>query len=866
MDHGDELNELRQAVEQMRRELGRIEGRLNVLEQGTPPSLRQRHEERTAPAGPPPLPGGARPPIPPPMVEAPQPAARAKDRPVFMPPERKKEPSALARFVSRIGPPKDMSWEMAIGAYWAPRAGILILAVGAVFLATLAVQYFRDAWWLPHARLILGYAVAAGLLYAGRRLESAMAPFARLLAGGGFGLLYFMTYAAHFIEATQVIPYPEPTLLLLGGLVIACAVVTQRRKSWLLAMGVTAIGHLTVTISALTLDDPGVATASGLMALSALSAWFLLKNGWFWVAALGLAFSWANTLLVFAQSPSSTAIAAFVGAQLIIAVLFALFAMSEFAAPDAMRRRTVALRWRSAYASFNTAAAVFLALATMLNFEFTEDATHWLFFFASAVMAVLGVAYWQQRARDPLAHVYFTKGMTLFTIGLADSLGGHTLTMAIALEALALTIVANRTGLLSPRLLGVAAAIIAFFHGVDPSFDSDAGGGFSAAAAVLALWGAALVYPLGGWRQTLRKGPPSLLTLLDLRRPEGEEPAKPPLLLPSLEALAGAVLALGYSMALFDMPAAAYSMAAAAIIAGSAAFAMGAAPLAYASGLVALGAAVLWFDASMANGAALIGGGLTLAATGIAVERLSARPTMTGSAIVGGAGLFAAWVCLFGIIREHFPEAGAYPSIAVITVALGVYGALLRSPAAAAVAAWSALAGTLWVLGSSYGETLAPLAIVLGYGVHLVLWIAVERLADAQKERLVSEVTWLQEQHVVWTRAWCTGVAAVLLVAFGERLPVLSDFYLTIAWTASAAVLLGLGFAWRTASYRYAALAVFALALVRVVFVDATLLEGVYRILAYMVLGAVLLGVAYLYIRAQERLKGAAGNADNPLE
>ena len=94
-------------------------------------------------------------------------------------------------------------------------------------------------------------------------------------------------------------------------------------------------------------------------------------------------------------------------------------------------------------------------------------------------------------------------------------------------------------------------------------------------------------------------------------------------------------------------------------------------------------------------------------------------------------------------------------------------------------------------------------------------------------------------------------VPCILLIVMLERIPYLSDFYLTISWTVAALLMFGLALLIGQHRYRYAGLCTLALALVRVMLIDTRNLEAIFRIAAFIFLGAVMLGVGYAYIRAR---------------
>ena len=80
-------------------------------------------------------------------------------------------------------------------------------------------------------------------------------------------------------------------------------------------------------------------------------------------------------------------------------------------------------------------------------------------------------------------------------------------------------------------------------------------------------------------------------------------------------------------------------------------------------------------------------------------------------------------------------------------------------------------------------------------------------------------------------------------------------FYLAAAWAVYAAVLLGIGLAVRERVYRLAGFAILAATLIRVTVFDAWRLGVAYRMVSFIVLGAVLMIVGFLYNRYQDKLK-----------
>ena len=79
----------------------------------------------------------------------------------------------------------------------------------------------------------------------------------------------------------------------------------------------------------------------------------------------------------------------------------------------------------------------------------------------------------------------------------------------------------------------------------------------------------------------------------------------------------------------------------------------------------------------------------------------------------------------------------------------------------------------------------------------------------------------------------------------------LAQAALSVTWTAYAALLLWIGFALRHALTRWAALVVFAVTVAKVFLYDLNGLDGLFRILAFLVLSLVLAAAAWGYQRFQ---------------
>jgi uncharacterized membrane protein len=78
----------------------------------------------------------------------------------------------------------------------------------------------------------------------------------------------------------------------------------------------------------------------------------------------------------------------------------------------------------------------------------------------------------------------------------------------------------------------------------------------------------------------------------------------------------------------------------------------------------------------------------------------------------------------------------------------------------------------------------------------------------------------------------------------------LGQMALSVLWSIYAAVLAAVGFVRRAPAVRWAALSLFALTVIKVMLIDIAVLKQLYRIIAFLVLGLLLLVVTWGYHKA----------------
>jgi hypothetical protein len=218
-------------------------------------------------------------------------------------------------------------------------------------------------------------------------------------------------------------------------------------------------------------------------------------------------------------------------------------------------------------------------------------------------------------------------------------------------------------------------------------------------------------------------------------------------------------------------------------------------------------------------------GRLTLASAerAPAIERDQIRSVLSGLGLV--FALCAFWV----VVPEEFvPVAWAAMAIAVLELgnALQVQAYRWQAQAVVGIAAFSALGMTL-----PDGHPHRMLAIAILIAVHIGFRIRSMAMAAPFH------------------------IAAATILAASLIYQEVSGSMLTIAWGAEALVLLGTGFAFRDRWLRLQGLGLFLVCVLKLFLYDLRNLDTPFRILSFIALGLILLGVSWIYTRFREQLQ-----------
>lgn len=192
-------------------------------------------------------------------------------------------------------------------------------------------------------------------------------------------------------------------------------------------------------------------------------------------------------------------------------------------------------------------------------------------------------------------------------------------------------------------------------------------------------------------------------------------------------------------------------------------------------------------------------------------------------------------------IPQHYDDAGQVWAWMVVGLGAGLAGRVLGAGALQVVGL-----GVLYVaLGATWlpasGRALMDAALLVSFSL-------VERGAVVPVERLPSPLEGRRRDALQFFCA--AGAGLSLLWLLGELMP---KELLTLGWGVAAFGLFVLGFTLRERWYRFVGLAVLAVTLGRLLFVDLKGLPPDQRILTFLLLGVMLLAISFVYTRLRGR-------------
>ena len=258
-------------VEELEREVGRLDGRLTLLEKSfaevSPRAATSVHIAPKRPAY-----------VKPPLSTQPQPAPALPVASVTLPVTAAPPPMRVAE-PKVVAPPKPrVSLEERLGQNWLNKLGIVTLVTG---LALLLGYQARTLG--PLGKSILGILLSLAILVTGLLLEprERYRVFARAAIGGGWALLYFVAFALFHVPAMQVLQSQTADFALMLSVAAGMVLHSLRYRSQVVTSLAFLLAFFTVTISHLTLFSlvAGAVLAIGLVVVAFRERWFVMALG-----------------------------------------------------------------------------------------------------------------------------------------------------------------------------------------------------------------------------------------------------------------------------------------------------------------------------------------------------------------------------------------------------------------------------------------------------------------------------------------------------------------------------------------------------------------------------------------------------------
>ena len=224
-----------------------------------------------------------------------QPPSPLPARPAFKPMYQQPVPPELAEKPRR-------NMEDFLGTQLFLKAGVAILVIGVVFAMGLVFQRMG-----PLGKILMGYLGALAMLGGGLFAERkpTYMTFGRAIIAGAWGILYFVTYAGGFIEASKV--FPNESVAIIALLVAAAAAVAfslRYRNEWTTTSAFLLI-FLGLGTAAWELQPTFNLTSTLIVALAmAVLVW---RTGWVRLLGFGVPATWGTLTFWIIRRPSLAA-------------------------------------------------------------------------------------------------------------------------------------------------------------------------------------------------------------------------------------------------------------------------------------------------------------------------------------------------------------------------------------------------------------------------------------------------------------------------------------------------------------------------------------------------------------------------------
>jgi uncharacterized membrane protein len=217
---------------------------------------------------------------------------RLEERLELSVPEREEKKEAPT-FTAESEEEAEEALELRVGQNWFAKVGIVVLALGIVFLLTIPFQNLP-----PILPSLVGYVLVGFIVWLSRIWRDSYPQISRYMMGGGLLLLYFSTLRLSHFGPEPAVTSVVVEFVLLSAVVAFNVATALRRQSVYLAGINIGLGYLT----ALAGRDPFIVFSS-ILIISCLAAFIGFKFKWSAIFTVGIVLSYLTHFLWSMNNP-----------------------------------------------------------------------------------------------------------------------------------------------------------------------------------------------------------------------------------------------------------------------------------------------------------------------------------------------------------------------------------------------------------------------------------------------------------------------------------------------------------------------------------------------------------------------------------
>jgi hypothetical protein len=359
-----------------------------------------------------------------------------------------------------LGGEEGETLESRIGGIWMPRIAVVVaMTAVAVFAATT----FRAEQLQPVAKVGIGYVLATAAIAYGMLFRRNRNFFPETTLGAGLAGLYFTTYAAFFVPAMRLPLRQELALpLLLGALVFLSIVVHLRRSQT--AAGISLFLVYYTVVAAATGGQESEDLVYALATCGAIAVMTLLLHAvhrWMvftWTALIGV---YGVYIFFFKTRPAAFPLDEMRYFWLSNGFLLLCFVCFSLALIIGARKTG---EYRRVVAPMAGANSVVFFTLTWLSVRQHYPEAEWQFrlWFAVLLAVFTAIAALAGPPRNYLVQIFAAKTVIMFTLALQALLSREQFVLAMAIECLALAFSYCRSGIVTFKILNLFMLLATF--------------------------------------------------------------------------------------------------------------------------------------------------------------------------------------------------------------------------------------------------------------------------------------------------------------------------------------------------------------------------------------------------------------------